>query len=78
MKMRTIMCLLIVMTLIVVVVSEAILQVNYHTNTGIQVMTKLLSQSDLGSAHIVGGVAGIVNVGEKLIYSMKGHYWFFQ
>lgn len=45
----------------------------YQTNAGIHVMTKLLSQSDLGIAQVVGGVAGIVNIGEKIIRSMRVH-----
>lgn len=71
--MRIIICLLLIIAFVGGAVSEAILQVNYQTNAGIHVMTKLLSQSDLGIAQVVGGVAGIVNIGEKIIRSMRVH-----
>lgn len=69
--MKVIICLLLVIAFVMGVAAEAVLQVHYHINTGIQVMTKLLSQSDLGTSQAVGSNVGIVNASEKLIYSMK-------
>lgn len=71
--MRIIICILLVITFSLGSVSESILQVYCHINTGTQVMTKLLSQSDLGTAQLIGGAVGIVNAGEKLLCSMRVH-----